>query len=161
MSETDEWQDAPTIWAKQQNVTCPGRKRLDNSVVNRAGRPGNYTTQGVAPIEIRTGALGIGAIVLVTVAYTKIGWKIKEMTPMNKTMLVTMSNGKAPSGYIPDTESFLTHLAFEVLGSNLVPGSCAEDGVSGKITALVSEYLEYNKTDGNHDHSERISNMGK
>ncbi|ETS78551.1 hypothetical protein PFICI_10613 [Pestalotiopsis fici W106-1] len=164
MSETDQWQDAPTIWAKQQNVTCPGRKRLDNSIVNRAGRPGNYTTQGVAPIEIRTGALGIGDIVLVTVGaeiYTKIGWKIKEMTPMNKTMLVTMSNGKAPSGYIPDTESFLTHLTFEVLGSNLVPGSCAEDGISGNITALVNEYLEYNQTTSNHQFVDRIGNIGK
>ncbi|KIN09153.1 hypothetical protein OIDMADRAFT_48981 [Oidiodendron maius Zn] len=50
MSETNEWQEAPTIWGKQQNATCPGRKRLDNLIVNRAGRPGNYTTAGVPPI---------------------------------------------------------------------------------------------------------------
>ncbi|PVH67610.1 hypothetical protein DL98DRAFT_523226 [Cadophora sp. DSE1049] len=161
MSETNEWQDSPTIWAKQQNVTCPGRKRLDNSIVNRAGRPGNYTTVGVAPVQIRTGALGIGDIVLVTVGaeiYTKIGWKIKSLTPMNKTMLVTMSNGKAASGYIADTESYSTHLTFEILGSNLVPGSCAEDGISGNISALVTEYLQYNATVKNRLFFERISN---
>ncbi|KAH8647692.1 hypothetical protein BX600DRAFT_503091 [Xylariales sp. PMI_506] len=164
MSETDEWQEAPTIWGKQQNVTCAGRKRLDNSIVNRAGRPGNYTTVGVAPVQIRTGVLGIGDIVLVTVGaeiYTKIGWKIKEMTPMKKAMLVTMSNGKAPSGYIPDTESFLTHLTFEVLGSNLVPGSCAEDGISGNLSSLVSEYLVYNSTVANNLYLHRISDIGK
>ncbi|KAK6193510.1 hypothetical protein LQW54_012377 [Pestalotiopsis sp. IQ-011] len=124
------------LWTEALNLTTPAANR-DLARAQTLGQLGC-----VAPIEIRTGALAIGDIVLVTVGaeiYTKIGWKIKEMTPMNKTKLVTMTNGKAPSGYIPDAESFLTHLTFEVLGSNLVPGSCAEDGISGNITALASE----------------------
>ncbi|RSH80315.1 uncharacterized protein EHS24_008891 [Apiotrichum porosum] len=144
MGETNDWDSNPTIWSKQQNVSCPGRKRLDNSTYNRAGHPGVYNTTNVAPIQIRTGVLGIGDKILVTVGaeiYTRIGWRIKAMAPMLKTMLVTMSNGKAPSGYIPDTESW-SHLTFEVLGSNLLPGSCAEDSISQSLTDLASEYKQ-------------------
>lgn len=142
MSQTTEYQTNPSIWGKQQNVTCPGRTRLDSGATNRAGSPGNYTTGPDVPI--RFGVLGLGNLTIATVGaeiYTKIGWRIKELTPMgNNTMLVTMANGKAPSGYIPDTGSW-SHLTFEVLGSKLQPGICAEDGIVGNITQLIAEYV--------------------
>lgn len=142
MSLTNEWDDDPTIWSMQTNATCPGRVRLDNA---REGVPGVYAPG--PDVDIRTGVLALGDIVLATVGaeiFTRIGWRLRAETPMNKTMLVTMANGKANSGYIPDAFSW-DHETFQVLGSKLMPGSCPETNISSSIVELIEEYQRLRK----------------
>ena len=48
---------------------------------------------------------------------------------MADSMMVTLANGMANSGYIPDNASFGAY-TFQVLSSRLKPG-CAEDAIAG------------------------------
>ncbi|EHK97007.1 hypothetical protein M7I_7262 [Glarea lozoyensis 74030] len=96
MSLTSEWDSNPRIWSKQQNVTCPGRLRLDSA---REGVQGTYTSG--PDIDILTGVVGLGDIAVAWVGceiFMRIGWRIKDDSSMNKTMLVAMSNGQSSSG---------------------------------------------------------------
>ena len=58
---------------------------------------------------------------------------------MANTVVVTLANGRANSGYIPDDASF-GHNTFQVLGSRLKPG-CAEQGIANGLDELVSQYM--------------------
>jgi neutral ceramidase len=58
---------------------------------------------------------------------------------MANTVVVTLANGRAASGYIPDDASFV-HKTFQVLGSRLKPG-CAEQGIANGLDEMVSQYL--------------------
>jgi hypothetical protein len=51
---------------------------------------------------------------------------------------VTLANGRASSGYIPDDASF-GHDTFQVLGSRLKPG-CAEQGIANGLVDLVAQF---------------------
>lgn len=135
MSHTDDKVSDPAIHGRQQLISCPGRTRLDNA---REGVPGEY--EDGPDVAIRLGALEIGDIALATTdaeLYTKIGLRVKQQSPLSKTVLVTLANGKAASGYIPDDESY-GHQTFQVLGSRLKPG-CAEDGIADGIQHLISQ----------------------
>ncbi|MDQ6421774.1 neutral/alkaline non-lysosomal ceramidase N-terminal domain-containing protein [Paenibacillus sp. LHD-117] len=137
MTHTEEFDASPVIRGLQETLTFPGRKRLDNA---REGVAGVY--EDGDDVDVRIGVLGIGDIALATVnaeVYTKIGLRVKEESPMTKTMFVTIANGKAASGYIPDNESF-GHQTFQVLGSRLQPGY-AEDRIVDGIADLASEYM--------------------
>lgn len=138
MSGTSEFDSSPTLWAAQQTVSCPGRKRLDSA---REGVAGVYTTG--PNFNVTTGAVGLGDVVLVTVGgeiFTRIGWRIKNETAglMPKTMIVTMVNGQ-PSGYIPDSLSF-DQETFQVLGTSLMPGTCAEISITNSLVSMVTRY---------------------
>jgi len=137
MSHTEGLQDDPQIWGLQTTLTCPGRTRLDNA---REGVAGQYE-QG-DDVDIRLGVLGIGDTAVVTTngeVYTEIGQRVLAESPLAKTMYVTLANGRAASGYIPDDSSF-GHQTFQVLGSRLLPG-CAEEGIVDGLTGLVAEYM--------------------
>ena len=67
--------------------------------------------------------------------YNKIAQRLKKESPYAKTMMATLTNGFANSGYIPDDASF-GHNTFEVLSSRLQPG-CAETGIVDGIIALM------------------------
>ncbi|EPE32762.1 hypothetical protein GLAREA_07896 [Glarea lozoyensis ATCC 20868] len=139
MSLTSEWDSNPRIWSKQQNVTCPGRLRLDSA---REGVQGTYTSG--PDIDILTGVVGLGDIAVAWVGceiFMRIGWRIKDDSSMNKTMLVAMSNGQSSSGYVPDTLSW-DHETFQVLGSKLMPGSCAETNISASLSSMISQYVD-------------------
>ncbi|WP_172328907.1 hypothetical protein [Mangrovicoccus sp. HB161399] len=132
-----ELRDAARIEGRQAIVTCPGRTRLDNV---REGAAGEY--EDGPDVEIRVGMLGIGDIALLTTnaeVYTDIGLAVKARSPLSKAMYVTLANGKANSGYIPDDESF-GHQTFQVLGSKLKPG-CAGEAIPAAIAGLVGDYL--------------------
>ena len=93
-------------------------------------------------VSIRISVMGLGDIAIAGVAaeiYTRIGWRIKDETPLNNTILVTLTNGKANSGYIPDSKSW-DHLTFQVLGSKLQPGNCADVNISSTVESLVWDY---------------------
>jgi hypothetical protein len=49
--------------------------------------------------------------------YTAIGLRLKRESPMTNTVLVTLANGRADSGYIPNDTAFGA-LTFQVLGSS-------------------------------------------
>lgn len=134
MSNVKRLEPSPGIAAAQKIVTCPGRKRTD---AGREGSPGTYTDG--EPVEIRLGALRIGNIALTSVdaeLYTAIGQRLKRESSMANTVLVTLANGRADSGYIPNDAAFGA-LTFQVLGSKLKPG-CAETAIVNGLLDLIN-----------------------
>lgn len=134
MTNIKRLDSSPSIAAEQMTVTCPGRKRIDAS---REGKPGSYVDED--PVEIRLGALRIGNIALTSVSaelYTAIGLRLKRESPMTNTVLVTLANGRADSGYIPNDTAFGA-LTFQVLGSKLKPG-CAETAIVNGLLDLMA-----------------------
>jgi neutral ceramidase len=76
---------------------------------------------------IRYGVPRKGEVALASVdaeLYSAIGKRLKEQSPMANTVMVTLANGMANSGYILDDESFGAY-TFQVLSSRLKPG-CSE-----------------------------------
>jgi hypothetical protein len=125
------------IWGAQKTISCPGRERTNSG---REGEPGTYKDGD--EVEIRLGVLGVGDIALTAVNpefYTMIGQRTRQHSPMAHTVVVTLANGRANSGYIPDDASFV-HNTFQVLGSHLKPG-CAEQGIANGLDDLVSQYM--------------------
>jgi neutral ceramidase len=89
-------------------------------------------------VHIRLGLLRIGNIALCSAnaeIYTAIGLKLKAASPLADTLLVTVANGMANSGYVPDDTSFGAY-TFQVLGTRLKPG-CAEDGIVNGLVDLI------------------------
>jgi neutral ceramidase len=131
MTNIKQLHATPTLVAAQKTVTCPGRKRTDNG---REGAPGTY--EDGDPVNIRLGVLRIANIELASVdaeIYSPIAQRLKRESPMANTFMVTLANGAANSGYIPNDAAFGAQ-TFQVLGSRLKPG-CAE-------TAIVNGLLE-------------------
>jgi len=117
---------------------CPGRQRTNTG---REGAPGTYKDGD--PVNIRLGVLGIGDIALTTVnaeVYNVISQRMKKQSPMTNTVMVTLANGRANSGYIPNDAAFGAY-TFQVLGSRLKPG-CAELGIADGLTDLVNQYTD-------------------
>ena len=133
LTNTRRMDPAPALVAAQTTITCPGRKRLDNA---REGTPGQY--EDGDPVHIRLGLLRIGNIALTTAnaeIYTAIGLKLKAASPLADTLLVTIANGMANSGYVPNDASFGAN-TFQVLGSRLKPG-CAEDAIVNGLVDMI------------------------
>jgi hypothetical protein len=68
--------------------------------------------------------------------YNEIAQRLKRESPYAKTMMATLTNGMANSGYIPDDASF-GHNTFEVLSSRLQSG-CAETSIVDGIIGMMS-----------------------
>ena len=116
-------------------MTCPGRKRTDSG---RAGYPGSYVDAD--PIPIRLSLLKLGDIALAGVnaeVFTAIAQRLKRESPLKHTMMVTLTNGMAPSGYIPNDAAF-GYNTFEVVSSSLKPG-CAETAITDGVLDLIGE----------------------
>ncbi len=128
------WQAAPVIAGSTAKVTCPGRDRLDMSA--RQGVLPPYKDGD--PVDIQVGALRIGDTDLISVngeVYNEIATHLKRVSPVAKTMMVTIAAGpQARSGYIYSNHAS-DHLTFEVIGSRLKPG-CAEDAI---VASAVSQ----------------------
>jgi neutral ceramidase len=128
------WQAAPMIAGSSAKVTCPGRDRLDMSA--RQGVLPPYKDGD--PVDIQVGTLRIGDTDLVAVngeVYNEIATHLKHVSPVAKTMMVTLVAGPpARSGYIYSNHAS-DHLTFEVIGSRLKPG-CAEDAI---VASAVSQ----------------------
>ncbi len=126
------------IGGAQTMVTCPGRRRLDNA---REGVPGRY--EDGDPVNIRIGMLGIGTTALTTVnaeLYNAIAQHVIRQSPAGDTLLVSLANGGANSGYIPTDAAFATY-TFQVLGSRLKPG-CAEKAIETGLLDLLHRYAD-------------------
>lgn len=122
------------LTGRHGTVSCPGRNRLDSG---RAGFPGEY--EDGDPIEIGLGLLGIGDIMIGAVnaeVFNLIAQRLKQESPYARTMLATLTNGMAPSGYIPNDAAYGMY-TFEVLSSRLHPG-CAETAIVDGILDLMA-----------------------
>jgi neutral ceramidase len=114
-------------------ATCPGRNRLDSG---RAGYPGEY--EDGEPVELRLGLLQIGDIAIGAVnaeVFNLIAQRLKRESPYARTMMATLTNGRANSGYIPNDAAYNMY-TFEVISSRLKPG-CAEDAIVNGILDLM------------------------
>jgi len=117
------------------NVSCPGRERTNQG---RAGFEGTY--KDAAPVDIRLGLLRVGDVMIGAVnaeVFNPIAQRLKRESPFKATMMTTLTNGSARSGYIPDDESYGKY-TFEVLSSRLKPG-CAETAIVKGILGLIDE----------------------
>ena len=114
-------------------ISCPGRERTNQG---RAGFEGTYTDG--PPVEIRLGLLRLGEVTIGAVnaeVFSPIAQRFRKESPYKATMMATLTNGAARSGYIPDDESFGKY-TFEVLSSRLKPG-CAESAIVNGLLDLI------------------------
>ena len=121
------------IFGKNTTIECPGRQRKDQG---RGGVEGSYA-DGPA-VDISLGVLMINDIAIGAVngeVYNEIAQRLKRESPYANTFMVTLANGHANSGYIPDDASF-GHQTFEVLSSHLKPG-CAETKIVEGLTGMM------------------------
>jgi hypothetical protein len=124
------------IEGAQREVTCPGRRRLDTGC---EGEPGKYE-DSPDPVRIKIGALRIGEIALGSAnaeLYSMIGQHIKAGSKFRETVVVTLTNGMANSGYVPTDDAFGRY-TFQVLSSALKPG-CAEAGIVNGIDEMIGK----------------------
>ena len=115
----------PRIFGASKTVTCPGRARTN---AGRAGYPGTYTDGPDVPIRLsllKIGGIEIGGVN--AEVFNPIALRFKAKSGSSRTMMATLTNGMAPSGYIPHDEAFAQN-TFEVVSSRLQPG-CAETAI--------------------------------
>jgi neutral ceramidase len=124
-----------TLHGAQANISCPARRRTDSG---RAGNAGTYVDAG--EVTIGLGALRIGDVYIGAVdaeVYNAIAQRLKRESPFKHTMMSTLTNGMAQTGYIPSDEAF-GYNVFTVLSSRLKPG-CAEAGIVAGLIELLRE----------------------
>ncbi len=122
------------IYGGVKTVSCPGRTRTNEG---RAGLEGTY--KDADPVEIKLGLLRIGDIAIGAVnaeVFNPIAQRLKKESPYARTMMATLTNGMARSGYIPNDAAYGMD-TFEVLSSRLKPG-CAESAIVNGILDLMS-----------------------
>jgi hypothetical protein len=122
-----------SIYAAQQTVACPGRERTNTG---REGTPGTYIDGD--PVYIKLSLLRLGNIALTGVnaeLYDIIGQRIKKESPLTHTIVATITNGAANSGYIPSDDAFQRY-TFQVLSSRLKP-NCAEVQIINGLTEMI------------------------
>ena len=127
----------PEIFVGRKTVTCEGRRRLDSG---RAGYAGTY--EDADPIDIDLGLIVVGDVAFSSVngeVFSPISARLKKESPYANTMMLTLTNGYARSGYIPH-DAGLGMYTFEVLSSRLKPG-CAEDAIVNGILEMMHESL--------------------
>ncbi len=135
MTNTTGLDSQPTIRGAQTMISCAGRTRTGGA---REGGPGQYTDSD--PVPMRLGALTIGNTALASInaeIYSPISQRLKRQSPLSNTVMVTLANGRAGSGYIPDDASY-GHYTFQVNGARLQPG-CAETAIADGLTRLIQQ----------------------
>lgn len=116
-----------------QSVSCPGRRRLDTG---RAGYAGNY--EDADPIPLQLSMLRVGDVYIGGVdaeIFNPIAQRFKAASPHRNTMMATLTNGSARSGYIPHDAAYGQY-TFEVISSRLKPG-CAETAIVDGLQDLI------------------------
>ena len=135
MRGMDRMQTSAQIDGRQKTVSCPGRERTDTG---RAGFPGIY--KDADPVDIRLGLLKLGDVMIGGVnaeVFNLIAQRLKKESPYAHTMMATLTNGSARSGYIPNDEAYGMY-TFEVVSSRLKPG-CAETSIVNGILDLMAD----------------------
>ena len=127
------------IYGDQKIITCPGRKRTNSG---RAGYAGTY--EDADSVKIRLGLLLIDDVAFTAVngeVFNLIAQRLKKESPYSRTMMLTVTNGMANSGYIPNDAAF-GYQTFEVLSSRLKPGF-AENGIINGILDMMEKAKNY------------------
>ena len=135
MRSTTRTETAAQLHGSHSTISCPGRERTNQG---RAGFEGTYKEAG--PVEIRLGLLRIGDVMIGAVnaeVFNPIAQRLKRESPYKATMMSTLTNGSARSGYIPDDASFGKY-TFEVLSSRLQLG-CAETSIVNGLLDLIDK----------------------
>ena len=135
MRSTTRTETAAQLHGSHSTISCPGRERTNQG---RAGFEGTYKEAG--PVDIRLGLLRIGDVMIGAVnaeVFNPIAQRLKRESPYKATMMSTLTNGSARSGYIPDDASFGKY-TFEVLSSRLQPG-CAESSIVNGLLDLIDK----------------------
>jgi neutral ceramidase len=130
---TGRTETAVPLSGRGSTISCPGRERTNQG---RAGFEGTYKEAG--PVELRLGLLRIGDVMIGAVnaeVFNPIAQRLRRESPYKATMMATLTNGAARSGYIPDDASFGKQ-TFEVLSSRLQPG-CAESAIVNGLLSLI------------------------
>jgi neutral ceramidase len=128
--------DTARIWAAQETIACPGRDRVEVPNQPRENVVSQY--KDGPDVNIKVGVLRIGDINIVTVngeVYSRISMRLKAESPANNTIMVSVANGRANSGYIYSDDAF-SSLTFQVVRSRLKPG-CAEGKIVSKAIELM------------------------
>lgn len=139
MRGMDRTDTGAQIFGAQKTISCPGRERLDSG---RAGFAGSY--KDAAPVEIRLGLLRVGDIFIGGVnaeVFNLIAQRLKRESPYARTIMATLTNGSARSGYIPNDTAYGMY-TFEVLSSRLQPG-CAESSIVNGILDLITDSVTH------------------
>ncbi len=135
MRGMDRYSTSAIIYGNQRIVTFPGRRRTNTG---RAGYAGTY--EDADSVKIRLGLLLIDDIAFASVngeVFNLIAQRLKKESPYAKTMMLTVTNGVANSGYIPNDAAF-GYYTFEVLSSRLKPGF-AENGIVNGLLDMMYE----------------------
>jgi hypothetical protein len=142
METTKRTSSEVRIWGGAKTPSCPGRNRTNTG---REGAPGTYVDAD--PVTIRVGLLTIGstagstALAMVNAeVYSSIAQRLKKESPITDTVMVTLADGAANSGYIPSDEAY-GHNTFQVLGTHLKPG-CAENAIVNSELELMTESMK-------------------
>jgi hypothetical protein len=139
MRESIQPIDTARIWSGQENFSCAGRLRND---ADNPARENVFPGYKDGPdVTLKVGVLRLGEIAFAWVngeVYSQIGMRLKAEAPASKTLLVTLANGSAGSGYIYSDEAY-SHLTFQVIGSRLKPG-CAEGKIVSTVVDLMRRY---------------------
>jgi hypothetical protein len=128
--------DTAKIWGGETRFTCPGRDRLD--AANPVRENANPGYKEGADVNLMVGVLRVGDIHFVRVngeVYSQISMHLKEVSPAKQTIMVTLANGGANSGYIY-SDAAASHLTFQVISSRLQPG-CAETNIISRAVDLL------------------------
>jgi neutral ceramidase len=139
MRLTDNFSGDARIWGGSTTIECPGRIRTD---FGREGMEGQY--KDGPPVHLRLDLVRVGPIAFNGVnaeIYNEIWLRLKKQSPLHDAMMVTLTDGNAGSGYVPNDQSF-SHETFEVLGSRLKPG-CAEDGIVNGFDKLMTDSMNH------------------
>ena len=90
--------------------------------------------------------------------FSPIAQRLKRESPFKATMMATLTNGAARSGYIPDDASYGKY-TFEVLSSRLRPG-CAESSIVNGLLELIDSGTE-GRGEENHETSPRVDRVAR
>lgn len=72
--------------------------------------------------------------------YSAIAADIKNQSPLNNMVFITLANGRSNSGYLPNDAPYGTYTS-QVLGSRLEPG-CAETTIPSALTEMIKRYMQ-------------------
>ncbi len=135
MRNTNRYDSRVRLYGGHTTIQCPGRERTNEG---RAGFEGTYKDAG--PVDLRLGLLAVGDVMIGAVnaeVFNPIAQRLKRESPYKATMMATLTNGSARSGYIPDDASYAKY-TFEVLSSRLRPG-CAESAIVNGLLQLMDD----------------------
>lgn len=122
-----------TISAGQKMVSFPGRNRTNSG---RAGSAGTYVDGD--SVKLRLGVLLLNDIAISTInaeVFNPIAVQLKKESPFARTMVVSLTNGSANSGYIPNDAAF-GYETFEVLSSRCKPGYAERAIINGVLDIM-------------------------